>query len=1001
MNIIYNKNWITLWLYKIGAIKFTRLIGGQIRDSGGLILLPYLHIFVWLFLFIMSRTMIRYLKHNDGEDSQPSSPPSLTLQSSFHRESNESVADESSTPASFIIQDPSRQNNSDSCHRPNSQTEDSNLIIDLTDSPPGSPRTVPNPQSPPIFQRCVSIETDSLSTNLLQSNSPPTSENLFSERLSKFLRHNYYRAQKDGSRFPKTVQDLRWTSNESWNPSETMKNDVMLFLHTISGGNKQVFDVLFPTHHIDRMMSDNIRQTFLSCVPGNGRMKLNEKRRHVTILSALMTGEKCQDRKIALRSGYPVRSMIVRQASELKKSILLEENKNTEATDLIDNAISPKTRSDCWTEYSKKVIADYCHDDKNGHRLDSNESRPQHIGDGVYHCRRVWENITTWQEKYNNFKRSKQYVKFKSDNVGKDICMTTFRTYCCPCLGNAKHESCVDLIMSQLEEYMIAIRCALRSRPILHEEILACNCVHHCNREPELVRYAPPSSLSSGCNTKQRPINKKIVNRCTSSVERICFGHTPREVVERSCCESIRHPDLAVGLGSSMFIPSFIPWLCVYDDGNENNKGGACVCCGVQNMLPDAKTCPTYRRNTVIKFSVMVWRKEKIKNSRQSQWEMKECQQTFGELVDGLCDAIVKARRHYVTYRWSDHVITRLKECVDPSCAQTICTDFSAGMNLRARCTDNCSVDSHAVLQVFQSFSDQRAVPFTRHDGSQDLHLLTNCEVDQFIGGTESKGKSNDHQFHTACLLALLRRKEKHRVPTYDHNGKRKPYTYFIVTDNCTGQYKCRHNFIFLASICSHEFKENNIRFEHVFASKYRFKGTWDGEGKVTKLMIRHNELKGIGASDTLSAFLSARNTCTINNTDNNEVERIVTSESQQITQFQTCSVNKRTFWLVCTSPESVTDAVAKGVKKEEIVLINREHKLSATEPVPGTKTLDQVRVYPMKNVKENRYKVYSSTLSCACPLCLKGHFKHCDYLATRGNVSSHYLTKTGKGNWE
>ena len=145
---------------------------------------------------------------------------------------------------------------------------------------------------------------------------------------------------------------------------------------------------------------------------------------------------------------------------------------------------------------------------------------------------------------------------------------------------------------------------------------------------------------------------------------------------------------------------------------------------------------------------------------------------------------------------------------------------------------------------------------------------------------------------------------------------------------------------------------------------------------------------------------MSAHNSCTIRSTDNNDLERIVASESVEITRFSTCSVNKRTFWLVCTSPESVTAAVAKGVKKDDIVLMNRNNRLSATDPVEGTKTLNQVRVFPMTNVAENRYKVYSSTLSCACPLCLKGHFRLCDYLATRGNVSSHYLTKTGKGNW-
>ena len=98
---------------------------------------------------------------------------------------------------------------------------------------------------------------------------------------------------------------------------------------------------------------------------------------------------------------------------------------------------------------------------------------------------------------------------------------------------------------------------------------------------------------------------------------------------------------------------------------------------------------------------------------------------------------------------------------------------------------------------------------------------------------------------------------------------------------------------------------------------------------------------------------------------------------------------------------ESVTNAVENhGVNREEIVLLNRENKLSATAALPATKKLYHVRGLTMKKDGEDTYTVYSSTLSCACPLCLKGHFMHCEYLVTRGNVSSHYLTKTGKGNW-
>ena len=59
--------------------------------------------------------------------------------------------------------------------------------------------------------------------------------------------------------------------------------------------------------------------------------------------------------------------------------------------------------------------------------------------------------------------------------------------------------------------------------------------------------------------------------------------------------------------------------------------------------------------------------------------------------------------------------------------AETICTDFAAIMNLRAKACDNSNVDAHAVLQVFQTFRGHRKIPYTRHDGSHDEHLLTQC----------------------------------------------------------------------------------------------------------------------------------------------------------------------------------------------------------------------------------------------------------------------------------
>ena len=468
-----------------------------------------------------------------------------------------------------------------------------------------------------------------------------------------------------------------------------------------------------------------------------------------------------------------------------------------------------------------------------------------------------------------------------------------------------------------------------------------------------------------------------------------------------SCCPAIRHSDLAVGAGTTRFVPAFIPWACVFDDDNPDHKHGSCIRCGTEKLLPDARSCPTYRRDTNEKYPVMVWAQQKIQNTKKWQWELTSTQLTFGQLVDGFLDALAKARKHYVKYVWSDHVIRRLKESIDPDMAETICTDFAATMNLRAKACDNSNVDAHAVLQVFQTFRGHRKIPYTRHDGSHDEHLLTQCVVDQFIGGTESKGKSHDHQYHTACLLALIKKREQDRTPKYNEDGKRKPFVYYVITDDCSAQYKCRQNFIFMASICNDMFPNNNIRIEHVFANKYRFKGTWDGEGKVTKFVVSQNELKGIRGDRSVGAFLSARANCTICNQTRLDVEKLILEGSEKITKKMVSTVDCRTFWYVTSCRDIFAETIASGaVRMREMVFVDRQKKL-LTKTVEGTTTFSQVRGESKLRNGEDRYQIVSSTLSCACDDCLKGLYDQCPYLAARGNVKSHLLMKEGIGNWE
>ena len=215
----------------------------------------------------------------------------------------------------------------------------------------------------------------------------------------------------------------------------------------------------------------------------------------------------------------------------------------------------------------------------------------------------------------------------------------------------------------------------------------------------------------------------------------------------------------------------------------------------------------------------------------RKQWELHKQDLTFEQLLGSLTIALKRARRHWVTYRWSDHAIRRLRECIDPERAMTIATDFAATMNMEASLKDNSSIPVHGVLAIYFCYSGHHDAEYTTDDGSLEMKTLINTEVFQFIGDSTSKGKSHDHRYHTQCLLKIIKENEKKCIPKRRRDGSYVPFTYYIESDNCGAQYKCRQNFIFIASVCNDILNKlyppgRNIRIEHVFAQKFRFKGT-------------------------------------------------------------------------------------------------------------------------------------------------------------------------------
>ena len=84
-------------------------------------------------------------------------------------------------------------------------------------------------------------------------------------------------------------------------------------------------------------------------------------------------------------------------------------------------------------------------------------------------------------------------------------------------------------------------------------------------------------------------------------------------------------------------------------------------------------------------------------------------------------------------------------------------------------------------------------------------------------------------------------------------------------------------------------------------------------------------------------------------------------------------------------------------IAADEIVFVDRDTKLD-TNTVHGTQTFYHVRGEAKIAGDGERYSLHSSTIPCACDLCLKGGFRRCGYLAKQGNVRSHLSNKNEPG---
>jgi len=123
------------------------------------------------------------------------------------------------------------------------------------------------------------------------------------------------------------------------------------------------------------------------------------------------------------------------------------------------------------------------------------------------------------------------------------------------------------------------------------------------------------------------------------------------------------------------------------------------------------------------------------------------------------------------------------------------------------------------------------------------------------------RGK-NDHVFHDACIKYIQEFYDK------EHTDEGLPLIEIniIWTDTCPTQYKCRQNFLNVATFGSKNgFKSKLL---HKFGQKYRFKGPWDATGKMVKQRILNNELKNLRCANAWDCYVKLREQMTKDGTE-------------------------------------------------------------------------------------------------------------------------------------
>jgi hypothetical protein len=301
-----------------------------------------------------------------------------------------------------------------------------------------------------------------------------------------------------------------------------------------------------------------------------------------------------------------------------------------------------------------------------------------------------------------------------------------------------------------------------------------------------------------------------------------------------------------------------------------------------------------------------------------------------------------------------------------------IFTDFAAVMALRALETKNSSVDAHCVNDTFVLVWKKRNVRVqgTKKDENghevdiDEMLRIFTVDVEHFFAETLKKGKKSDHAMHNVCLNAIITKYKAifdKEMPT--------PLRHVIIwTDNAPTQYRCRQNFIKVASVAE---RHPDIRITHRLAVPDNFKGVWDGLGKDPVLNVKRLEKESTRSPDAETVFVNslgiektAEQTCWAGYEEKGDVK---------LKGKGKWGMNSRTVNFVVETQEDLDRLAPEYPGK--IFLCDRSFIMDTKghTAIPGTSQLHEVRstATSVPTSHPRKWPVMVSDLPCNC--------KHCD----------------------